>query len=218
MIYIIRKDRRENTMQKCLIKVLIVISFLFLFNQTIYAETYKQYRLDDYVFFDPVSTNKCNYTNYWTYYNQDTTCYRFIILDSNDTTSKSTIKIMLDHDVGYDTYDNYQSVLTNKTSNWTRYTGTIDIIDCDYDNNIYEEKIKGYEECPERGARCTICFNLRLEKTAKIAKENNYDYFCKLYDSRSSPNISAAFNRISLSSSGANSNLLLNSSTVSLCS
>ncbi len=56
--------------------------------------------------------------------------------------------------------------------------GNIDIIDCDYDNDIYEEKIKGYEECPERGARCTICFNLRLEKTAKIAKENNYDYFC----------------------------------------
>lgn len=56
--------------------------------------------------------------------------------------------------------------------------GTINIIDCDYDNDIYEKKIKGYEECPERGARCTICFNLRLEKTAKIAKENNYDYFC----------------------------------------
>ncbi len=56
--------------------------------------------------------------------------------------------------------------------------GTIDIIDCDYDNDIYEKNIKGYEDCPERGARCTICFNLRLEKTAKIAKENNYDYFC----------------------------------------
>jgi len=55
---------------------------------------------------------------------------------------------------------------------------TIDIIDCDYENDIYEEKIKGYEECPERGERCTICFNLRLEKTAKIAKENNFDYFC----------------------------------------
>ena len=38
--------------------------------------------------------------------------------------------------------------------------------------------IKGYEDCPERGARCTICFNLRLEKAAKIATENNYDYFC----------------------------------------
>ena len=56
--------------------------------------------------------------------------------------------------------------------------GTIDIIDCDYENDIYEEKIKGYEECPERGERCTICFNLRLEKAAKIAKENNFDYFC----------------------------------------
>ncbi len=58
------------------------------------------------------------------------------------------------------------------------HAGTIDIIDCDYDNDIYEDRIKGYEDCPERGARCTICFNLRLEKTAKIAKDNNYDYFC----------------------------------------
>ena len=56
--------------------------------------------------------------------------------------------------------------------------GKIDIIDCDYDNNIYEEKIKGYEQCKERGERCTICFNLRLEKTAKIAKDKNFDYFC----------------------------------------
>lgn len=55
---------------------------------------------------------------------------------------------------------------------------TINIIDCDYDNDIYEEKIHGYEECPERGERCTICFNLRLEKTAKIAKKNKFDYFC----------------------------------------
>lgn len=54
----------------------------------------------------------------------------------------------------------------------------VDIIDCDYDNDIYEKLIKGYEQCEERGARCTICFRLRLEKTARLAKENNYDYFC----------------------------------------
>jgi predicted adenine nucleotide alpha hydrolase (AANH) superfamily ATPase len=53
----------------------------------------------------------------------------------------------------------------------------IDIIDCDYDNDLYESKIKGYEDCPERGERCTICFNLRLSKTAKLAKELNYDYY-----------------------------------------
>ena len=54
----------------------------------------------------------------------------------------------------------------------------IDIIDCDYDNDLYEKSIKGYELCEERGSRCTICFNLRLEKTAKLAKELKYDYFC----------------------------------------
>lgn len=54
----------------------------------------------------------------------------------------------------------------------------IDIIDCDYDNDIYESSIKGYESCPERGNRCNICFDLRLDKTASLAKKNNYDYFC----------------------------------------
>lgn len=54
----------------------------------------------------------------------------------------------------------------------------IDIMDCDYDNNLYEEKIKGLEMEPERGKRCEVCYKLRIEKTANIAKENNYDYFC----------------------------------------
>ncbi len=54
----------------------------------------------------------------------------------------------------------------------------LNIIDCDYDNDIYENKIKGYEEEPERGARCNICYELRLRKTAEIANEKKYDYFC----------------------------------------
>ena len=54
----------------------------------------------------------------------------------------------------------------------------LDIIDCDYDNDIYEKRIKGYENCPERGARCNICYELRMRKTAEIAKNNNFDYFC----------------------------------------
>jgi len=55
---------------------------------------------------------------------------------------------------------------------------SISIIDCDYDGNIYDEKVKGFESCPERGERCTICFKLRLEKTAEIAKKNGFKYFC----------------------------------------
>ena len=42
----------------------------------------------------------------------------------------------------------------------------------------YNNFIKGYENYPEGSHRCHICFTLRLEKTAKIAKENNFDYFC----------------------------------------
>ena len=65
-----------------------------------------------------------------------------------------------------------------KLINEIETTNKLNIIDCDYDNDIYEKKIQGYETCPERGARCNICFKLRLEKTAKLAKENGYDYFC----------------------------------------
>lgn len=56
-------------------------------------------------------------------------------------------------------------------------THEVKFIDCDYDNNLYEEKIKGLENEPERGKRCTVCFRLRLEKTAKEALNGNYDYF-----------------------------------------
>lgn len=53
----------------------------------------------------------------------------------------------------------------------------VDIIDCDYDNDLYESSIKGLENEPERGRRCEVCFKLRLEKTAMIAKKKGYDYF-----------------------------------------
>lgn len=54
----------------------------------------------------------------------------------------------------------------------------LDYLDCDYDNNLYNEAINGYQDCKEGGDRCRICFNLRLEKTAILAKKYKYDYFC----------------------------------------
>lgn len=53
----------------------------------------------------------------------------------------------------------------------------IDYINIDYLNEEYKEAVKGYENEKENGARCPICFNLRLEKTAQIAKKNKFDYF-----------------------------------------
>ena len=34
------------------------------------------------------------------------------------------------------------------------------------------------KDTPEGGMACYACYKLRLEETAKYAKENNYDYFC----------------------------------------
>ena len=36
----------------------------------------------------------------------------------------------------------------------------------------------GLEDEPEGGRRCTACFRLRLEETAKCAKRDGFDYFC----------------------------------------
>ena len=53
----------------------------------------------------------------------------------------------------------------------------ISIIDGDYDNERFEEEIKGLENEKEGGARCFKCYRLRLSKSAKYARDNNFDYF-----------------------------------------
>ncbi len=37
--------------------------------------------------------------------------------------------------------------------------------------------VKGLEREPEGGARCAVCFRLRLEETARLAAERGFDYF-----------------------------------------
>ena len=54
----------------------------------------------------------------------------------------------------------------------------LDYMDCDYDNESFLEMAKGLETEPEGGTRCHRCYELRLNKTAQLAKENGYDYFC----------------------------------------
>ena len=56
-------------------------------------------------------------------------------------------------------------------------TNKLDIVDCDYDNDLFHEMALGLEDCPEGGKRCSKCFHLRLAKTALVARELNYDYF-----------------------------------------
>jgi predicted adenine nucleotide alpha hydrolase (AANH) superfamily ATPase len=50
-----------------------------------------------------------------------------------------------------------------------------DIVYAEYDMGNWFKEIKGYEKEPEKGKRCSICFNIRLKKTFEYAKEENFD-------------------------------------------
>ena len=45
-------------------------------------------------------------------------------------------------------------------------------------HEAYDARVKGLENEPEGGARCTECFRLRLLETARLARHYGYDYFC----------------------------------------
>lgn len=47
----------------------------------------------------------------------------------------------------------------------------IPFVDADYDKDNWFARVKGLEWEPERGARCTVCFDMRFERTALFAYE-----------------------------------------------
>ena len=49
------------------------------------------------------------------------------------------------------------------------------IIDADYDRDEWFERTKGQENEPERGERCSTCFDMRFERTAQYAADNDFD-------------------------------------------
>ena len=53
----------------------------------------------------------------------------------------------------------------------------VKFIDADYDVQNWFHRAKGLEYEPERGERCTKCFDMRFERTALYAYENGFKYF-----------------------------------------
>lgn len=53
----------------------------------------------------------------------------------------------------------------------------IQFISTEYHPEEFYKKVEGLEKEPEGGARCHVCYHLRLERVAKIAKEMGFDYF-----------------------------------------
>lgn len=53
----------------------------------------------------------------------------------------------------------------------------IEVVEDGYDANEFLVAVKGLEKEREGGARCPVCFKLRLKKTAEKAKKDGFDCF-----------------------------------------
>lgn len=74
-----------------------------------------------------------------------------------------------------DSRDEYE----HRKSEVIRYAKKMGIpfVDADYEANLWAERTQGHENEAERGKRCTVCFEMRLEKTAAYAAENGFKVF-----------------------------------------
>ena len=53
----------------------------------------------------------------------------------------------------------------------------VELLVPDRDESAFRAAAAGLEQEREGGARCTVCFDLRLGKTAELAREGGFDYF-----------------------------------------
>ncbi len=53
----------------------------------------------------------------------------------------------------------------------------ISFVEGPFEKEKFYEMAKGLEDVPEGGARCMKCYEMRLRKTAELAKKERFDYF-----------------------------------------
>ena len=51
------------------------------------------------------------------------------------------------------------------------------VVEGEYDPENFYARVRGYEGAPEGGERCSICFEMRLRKTAEYARSIGAQYF-----------------------------------------
>ena len=54
----------------------------------------------------------------------------------------------------------------------------VKLVKGDYNYDDFLSATQGFENCREGGERCFKCYRLRLEETARIAKEGGFNFFC----------------------------------------
>jgi hypothetical protein len=73
--------------------------------------------------------------------------------------------------------NNHQQVVDEQVVDGRAAGFPIKIIEGDYEPDKFFDMARGLEDCKEGGERCFKCFELRLGKTAELAKSGGYDYF-----------------------------------------
>lgn len=58
------------------------------------------------------------------------------------------------------------------------FENEVKLIAGEYNYSCFLAAAKGFETAAEGGERCFRCYALRLEETARMAKEQGFDYFC----------------------------------------
>ena len=53
----------------------------------------------------------------------------------------------------------------------------VKVVEDRYDPQEFYDAARGLENEPERGARCTACYRLRMRRAAQYAAENGFDWF-----------------------------------------
>ena len=51
------------------------------------------------------------------------------------------------------------------------------VVELPYDPQEFYTAVKGLENEPERGSRCTVCYRLRMRRAAQYARDNGFDWF-----------------------------------------
>ena len=89
---------------------------------------------------------------------------------------------LIESDINYTVYfynpniHPYKEYLLRKEENMNfSIKNNIPFIDADYNPRAWFDMTKGLEVEPERGKRCSICFDMRFIKTAEYASKNGFD-------------------------------------------
>ncbi|MDO5574004.1 MAG: epoxyqueuosine reductase QueH [bacterium] len=73
--------------------------------------------------------------------------------------------------------EEYQKRLSEQKRLLQEAYAEVQFIEGHYEPAVFHKMARGLEQEPEGGARCFRCYELRLRETARLAKENGYDYF-----------------------------------------